>query len=364
MAKQKIIVSVTNDFSTDQRVDKICNTLLELNFDVMLVGRVLPNSVRVRRVYNTRRFKLWFNNGALFYANYNIRLFFFLLFSKTDVLWSNDLDTLWANYIASKWKRKQLIFDSHEYFTEVPELIGRPKVQRFWKRIEQRILPKLNHVFTVSPSIADTYKKEYGINVQLLRNVPLLTKQDVAVENIKVEGKKIVIYQGSINVNRGIEYMVKAMQHIDNTVLYVIGKGDISNKISQLISNLNLKEKVKLLGEIPLEQLHEYTQQANLGLSLEEDKGLNYRFALPNKLFDYIHAEIPVLVSPLPEMKTLVDQYQVGKCIEKHEAKHIAEKITGMLNNQEQMQIWKENAKKAALELNWEKEKHVIANLF
>ena len=126
MTKQKIIVSVTNDLSTDQRVDKICNTLLELNFDVVLIGRKLPNSIRVKRVYSTRRFKLWFNKGALFYANYNIRLFFFLLFNKTDALWSNDLDTLLPNYLISKWKNKKLIFDSHEYFTEVPELVDRP----------------------------------------------------------------------------------------------------------------------------------------------------------------------------------------------------------------------------------------------
>lgn len=364
MIKKKIIVSVTNDLSTDQRVDKICNTLLDLNFDVLLLGRILPQSESIERVYKTKRFKLWFNKGVLFYANYNIRLFFFLLFNKPDVFWSNDLDTLWANYIVSRWKNKQLIFDSHEYFTEVPELLDRPKVQRFWKRIERNILPKLKHVLTVSPSIADLYKKEYNIDVKLLRNVPLLKQNPIEVETIKTNGKKIIIYQGAINVNRGIEHMVEAMKYIDNAILYILGKGDISEQIKSLIIKLNLTEKVKMLGEIPLGKLHEYTIQANLGLSLEEDKGLSYRFALPNKLFDYIHAGLPVLISNLPEMKNLVNQYQLGDTIERHEAKHIAEKISAMLNNETQMGIWSENAKKATLELNWEKEKHVIAGLF
>ncbi len=364
MSKRKIIVSVTNDLSTDQRVDKICNTLLELNFNVLLVGRILPHSKNVTRAYQTRRFKLWFNKGPLFYANYNIRLFFFLLFSKTDALWSNDLDTLWPNQLVSKWKNKQLIFDSHEYFTEVPELVNRPKVQQFWKRIERNILPKLKYVLTVSPSIAQLYKKEYNIDVKLLRNVPVLNKSIVEVENIKIDGKKILIYQGAINVNRGIDYMVKAMQYIENSFLYIAGYGDVSNEIEQLISSLNLEKKVKMLGEIPLEKLHGYTQQADLGLSLEEDMGLNYRFALPNKLFNYIQAELPVLVSFLPEMKSLVNHYQLGEAIEKHDAKHIAEKISSMLNNEQQMKNWKANAKKAALELNWEQEKHVIANIF
>ena len=364
MTKPKIIVSVINDLSTDQRVDKICNTLLELNFDVLLVGRVLPYSKKIDRTYQTKRFKLWFNKGPLFYANYNIRLFLFLLFTKSDVLWSNDLDTLWANYNISKWKNKKLIFDSHEYFTEVPELINRPKVQQFWKRIERNILPNLKHVITVSQSIANLYEKEYNIKVQLLRNVPTLKKQKIAVKNIKSDGKKIIIYQGAINMNRGIEQMVEAMQEINNAILYILGKGDISNQIEALILKLNLSAKVKMLGAIPLEKLHKYTQQADLGLSLEEDKGLNYRFALPNKLFDYIHAGIPVLVANLPEMKNLVLHYQIGEVIKNHNPKHIAEKINSMFQNDTQMQTWRDNTKKAALELNWEKEKHVIEHLF
>jgi len=364
MNKQKIIVSVTNDLATDQRVDKICNTLLELNFDVLLVGRLLPKSQNTDRKYKTKRFKLWFNKGPLFYANYNIRLFFFLLFKNTDVLWSNDLDTLWANYAVAKWKNKKLIFDSHEYFTEVPELVNRPKVKAIWKRIERKILPQLKHVLTVSSSIAELYKKEYHIDVKLLRNVPLLNHQNMEVENIKIEGKKIILYQGAININRGIELMVNAMEYIDNAFLYIIGYGDIFKEIEQLIHQKKLTAKVKLLGEIPLEKLQDYTQQADLGLSLEEDKGLNYRFSLPNKLFNYIHAGLPVLVSNLPEMKTLVTHYQLGEIIESYNSKHIAEKINTMLNNAEKMKTWNENAKKARLELNWEKEKQVIANLF
>jgi len=364
MLKKKIIVSVTNDLATDQRADKICNTLTELGIDVLLIGRYYKDSKFIYRNYETKRFDLWFNKGPLFYVNYNLRLLVFLIYYQPDILWSNDLDTLPSNYLYSKWKKVKLIFDSHEYFTEVPELINRPIVKGFWKFLERSMLPQAQHIFTVSPSIADLFKKEYQLNVKLLRNVPTIHKPFVAVDNIKIEGKKILIYQGAINVNRGIEFMVEAMLHLQNTVLYIAGEGDIAEKIEQLIEQHHLEDKVKMLGRIHLEKLHAYTQQADLGLSLEEDAGLNYRFALPNKLFDYIQAGIPVLVSNLPEMKNLVDHYQLGETIEKHEAKHIAEKINAMLNNAQQMDTWKKNAKKAALELNWEKEKHVIADLF
>jgi glycosyltransferase involved in cell wall biosynthesis len=364
MSKPKTIVSVTNDLSTDQRVDKICNTLTELGHDVILVGRYFNDSKFIYRNYETKRFQLWFNKGVFFYANYNIRLFFFLLHVKPEILWSNDLDTLPSNFIYSKIKMVKLIFDSHEYFTEVPELINRPFARGFWKTLERLMVPKLKHVLTVSQSIANLYEKEFKIKVSLLRNVPSLNKQTAVVKNIRVEGKKILIYQGAINVNRGIECMVESMLHLENTILYIVGSGDISKKIEALIIKLELQSKVIMLGSIPLENLHGYTLQADLGLSLEEDAGLNYRFALPNKLFDYVQAEIPVLVSNLPEMSSLVKEYQLGEIIDHHNSKHIAEKINLMLNNVSQIKTWKANAKKAALEFNWEKEQHVISNLF
>ncbi len=359
-AGKKIIVSVTNDLTTDQRVAKICDSLLELNYEVVLVGRELKASKTIHRKYDTKRFKLWFNKGALFYANYNIRLFFYLLFSRFDVLWSNDLDTLLANYIVSRLKGKKIIFDSHEYFTEVPELVNRPRVKKIWKLIEKQIVPKLKHIFTVSPSIAKLYNEEYGVNVKILRNLPQLSGDIAGKKNLRVEGKYILIYQGAINVNRGIDYMVKAMKYIDNAVLYILGIGDIYEDIHDLILSLELNDKVKMMGEIPLENLKSYTVQADMGLSLEEDTGLNYRFALPNKLFNYIHANIPVLVSDLPEMKAVVTRYKIGKVIKNHDEKHIADKIISMLSDKEKMQFWKANTKKAMIELNWEKEKQII----
>ncbi|MCB0401098.1 MAG: glycosyltransferase [Flavobacteriales bacterium] len=362
MAEQTIIISVTNDLTTDQRVARICDTYVEMGFQVLLVGRKLGSSQPVKRNYRTRRFRLWFNKGPLFYANYNIRLFFFLLFTKSGLLWSNDLDTLPANYLASSWKKTKLIYDSHEYFTEVPELIDRPRVKRFWKRIERRILPRLQHIITVSPSIAEQYQSEYGITVQVVRNLPELSRKKVAVPDLHQDNRKIIIYQGAINVNRGIEFMVKAMHYVDNCVLYLAGKGDLSAQIEALIEQEKLQNNVIMLGEIPQEELHGYTIQAHLGLSLEEDRGLNYRFALPNKLFNYIHAGVPVLVSDLPEMKGLVAQYAVGDWISTHEPEQIAQKIESMLRD-EQYQLWKSNCLKAKEELCWEKEKEVIRHL-
>lgn len=356
----KVLVAVTSDIVTDQRAHKICATLKELNFEVTLVGRKEKNSLPLpSRNYISKRWQLLFNKGPLFYANYNVCLFFHLFFNQYTLIWSNDLDSLPACYLAAKWKQKSLIFDSHEYFTELPELVNRPKIKSFWKNIEKRIFPHLKNVITVSESIAKLYREEYNIDVKVVRNVPYLKEKTLPNE----PSGKTIIYQGAINVNRGIETMVKSMQYIDNATLLIVGNGDVFEEIQLLIKQLQLNDKVKMLGEVPFEKLHHYTQQAVLGLSLEEDVGLNYRLALPNKLFDYIHAEIPVLVSNLPEMSKLVTHYQIGEIAESNNPERIAEQITNMLKNPKQLQIWKTNTKIAKQELNWNNEKQVIINM-
>jgi len=218
---------------TDQRVNRICCSFVELSYEVVLVGRKLNNSLPIDRKYKTKRFNLWFNTGFLFYANYNIRLFFFLLFSKSTLLWSNDLDTLPANYLISKIKGVKLIYDSHEYFTEVPELVNRQKVQKIWQTIERWIFPKLKNLVTVSPQIAAEYSAKYGVKITVIRNLPIKIKAHYEVRNIKIAGKKIILYQGWINVNRGLEPLISAMKQIENAHLYIIGDGDVFDKIVQ-----------------------------------------------------------------------------------------------------------------------------------
>ena len=360
---KRIIVSVTNDLVTDQRVHKVCSTLTEMNFDVLLIGRKLKNSKKINRKYKTTRMKLLFTSGFLFYAEFNLRLFFKLLFLKKDILLSNDLDTLLSNYLISKIVNKKLVYDSHELFTEVPELINRPFIQKFWLKIENLILPKLKNCYTVSNSIAKYYNIKYNIGFEVIRNVPNQIK-NIKTSSFPFEtvNKKIILYQGAINKGRGLELMLKTMPFVENAIFIRIGNGDLEKKIKQKVIDLNLEEKVKFISSVTPLELQKLTPLADLGISLEEDLGLNYKYALPNKLFDYIQAQVPVLVSNLPEMRQIVLKYNLGEVVSSRNPKQLASQIQNILKKEKV--FYKNQLEKARKELIWEQEKEVLAKVF
>ena len=368
MAKT-VIVSVINDLSTDQRVDKVCQSLTEMGTEVMLVGRKLNNSLPLtQRSYSTLRMRLFFNKGPLFYSEFNLRLFFLLFFRKADILVSNDLDTLLSNYIVSKIKNIPLIYDSHEYFTEVPELVNRKRVQKIWKSIEKRIYPKLKDVITVNDSIADLYEKEYGLRPKVVRNIPKSNRVTITKTRKELglpEDKFILILQGSgINIDRGAEEMVEAMTHIEEAVLLIVGSGDVIDMLKRKVNELSINNKVIFKPKQHYDELMQYTANADLGLTLDKDTNLNYRFSLPNKLFDYIHAGIPVLASPLPEIIKIIDHYKIGDFIPSHHPKMIAQKVNEIIDNRAVVDDWKKNLNLAVRELSWETEEHVLKEVY
>ena len=356
---KRILISVTNDLTTDQRVEKTCEVLSEIGYDVLLVGRKLKKSLPIQRNYKTIRFRLLFNKGFLFYAEFNIRLFIFLLFTKKDLLFSNDLDTLLPNYIIGKLQNKKLVFDSHELFSEIPELVNKQQVKNVWLFLEKTIIPKLQNVITVSDSIKNHYHNLYGISAIVIRNIPKIKKISQKNFEIDAEGKKVILYQGSVNIGRGIELMIDTMALLDEYLFIVIGDGDILEQLKEKVSNLSLHDKVKFIGKKTPEELKELTPNATIGMSLEEDLGLNYRYALPNKVFDYLHANVPVIVADLPEMRSLIKKHPIGEILTERTPKTLAKIIIYMTNISYEKEL-----KTAKKELNWSKEKEKLISIF
>jgi glycosyltransferase involved in cell wall biosynthesis len=362
---KKVSLSVINDLVTDNRVHKVAASLQKMGFEPVLIGRLLSESHPVERNYSTHRMKLLFRKGAMFYLEYNIRLLFYLLKSEINVFVSNDLDTLPANYLASRIKRKPLVYDSHEYFTEVPELIGRPVVKAIWTWLEKMLVPKVDAAYTVCDSISEVYSDMYKVDFKVVRNLPVCSKVERPEHQEKLEGQhKVILYQGALNLGRGVGAAIRSMPYLEGAELWLAGDGDLTSELKELVVEMKLESKVKFLGRLPLHQLHEVTCQADLGISLEEDLGLNYRFALPNKLFDYIQAGVPVLVANLPEMRYIIEHYQIGAIAETHQRKELAELLKTALFDQEKRMVWKQNLPIAAKELCWENEEKSLKSVY
>jgi len=338
-----------------------------MGFDILLLGRILPNSIDMpKRKYQVIRFPLLFKSGALFYANLNIRLFFYLLFHKADILLANDLDTLPANYLISKIKGIPIVYDTHEYFTEVPELKDR-YTKKVWERIENVIFPKLKDVFTVNKSIADIYSKKYNIDINVIRNLPnknieikTKSKKELGLN----ENQKYIILQGAgINIDRGAEELVMAMKEVENAQLLIVGSGDVLPKLKDMVLKEKLEAKVIFVGKQSPEILKSYTAISELGISIDKDTNLNYRYSLPNKIFDYVQSGIPILASNLPEIRNIVDSYDIGQIISNHEPKEIAIHINEMMKH-DFKNLKKEQIKKAAAELIWENQEHILQEVY
>jgi glycosyltransferase involved in cell wall biosynthesis len=366
----RAIVSVTNDLYTDNRVNKVCLFLMQQGYEVLLIGRQKKDSLQLsERPYKTKRIVLLFEKGALFYAAFNIRLFLFLLFKRCDLLVSNDLDTLVANYTACKFKPgTRLVYDSHEYFTEVPELINRPRIKKIWEGIEGWIFPKLKTVYTVNDSIAKLYREKYKKEIFVVRNVSPKWNDSATLRKIELgiaENQFVVILQGAgINIDRGAEEAVEAMRTLPNVVLLIVGDGDVVPELKKYVETNHLVERVKFIGKKPYSEMMQYTALADVGLTLDKPSNLNYRFSLPNKVFDYLHATTPVICTDLPEVAGLIRKYDAGIVLSELTTDKLITSIQFLQNNPEELSRLKQNCIVAINHECWEEEMKVLELIY
>ena len=360
---KKILFSVINDYVGDRRIQRIAGFLKESGYEVEILCRELPDSMPADTFgYPVRRLKLWFIKGKFFYIAFTLRLFWKLLFSKADILVANDLDTLLPNFLVSKIRKIPLVYDSHEYYTESPEIIHRPLIQKIWLAIERWIFPKLRQAYTVNASIAKIYTEMYGVPVQIVRNLPVSQAMPSYHYPEKIK-TKVLLYQGALNLGRGIERMIEMMEYLPEYQLWIIGKGDIETALKEQAKNA---KNVTFWGFQKPADLSAFTVLALLGLSLEEDLGKNYHYASPNKIVDYIQTGVPYCCSDLPEMCALTETYQTGVVIpaEKRTPKLLAETIRNITENEEIYHTLYTHCTQAAPVLCWENEQDKVKAIF
>lgn len=357
---KQVVLSVTNNLEEDQRVNKVALSLKNMGYDVLVVGTDNTECHAYNPGYKTKILHVIFKKGFLFYAEFNLRLFFYLLTNSFDVYVANDTDSLMANYMASTYRKKKLVVDLHELFPEVPEVVNRKFVKWFWTKIEDLFLPKVKYGYTVCQSIADYYKDRYGINLKVVRNLPQFKKYEGRKDLFKIYGdKKVILYQGCVNEGRGIEWIMEAMKYVENAVFVVIGEGDLYQELKAKAEE-QFCDRVFFYGRKPYAELLGYTLSSDLGVCLLKNQGLSYYYALPNRVFDYMQAHIPILATAFPEISRVVNKEKTGLTLNSEDPKKIAEVIEFLLRQE----VDHSNFERAANIYNWENEEKVLRSIY
>lgn len=359
MGSKKIILLATSDINYDQRIQKIAGSLHAMGADVHVLGRALTSSIPLlEKPFTQERLTCIFNQGVLFYLEITIRFFFHLISNSYDIVCANDPDTLLAAIKAKIFKRFDLIYDSHEYFTEVPELQNKGFKKKIWQAIEGNGVKQAKRLYTVNTSLAKILGEKYHREMAVVRNVPLLTP----LPEIN-KAAPYIIYQGALNKGRGLEALIEAMTELP-LKLKIAGKGDLSANLQQLVKKLKLEDRVEFVGNLLPLDLKILTQGAWLGINILESYSLNYYYSLANKFFDYMHAEVPSLNMDFPEYKNILAIHKVGLTIKELNPKEIALAINSLLTDKETYELMRANCKTAKTQFNWQKESQLLKEIY
>ncbi len=356
---KRLFFTVTNDLSYDQRMHRICNSLAEAGYDVTLVGRKLPNSLPLeKKKFKQARLHCWNLKGKLFYAEYNLRLYYYLLNKAIDGICAIDLDTILPCLRISKKKKIPRIYDAHEFFTEMKEVRSRPLIYKSWLQVEKTTVPQFRFAYTVSESIAQEFKKRYKVDFETIRNLPLL--EDFPLPTAK---ENFIYYQGAVNEGRNFEALIPAMREVDAR-LVICGDGNFMPRLRELITENGLEQKIELKGMLMPAELGKIASRARVGVCLSEKEGLNQWLALPNKFLDYIHGGLPQVAMNFPEYQKINNKFRVALLLDEADPNSIAAALNKLLYDDVVYTEMKANTLVARTELNWQNEERKLLEFY
>ncbi len=355
----KIYFTVTNDLTYDQRMIRICNTLANAGYDVTLVGRRTKKSNPLNEeAFKQKRIRCLFNKTFFFYAEYNFRLFFYLLIKKMDGICAIDLDTILPCYFISVLKKVTRVYDAHELFCEMKEIVTRPSIYKIWKKIERKTVPKFVNGYTVNEPIATEFHKMYNVNYTVIRNITFL-KELPSIE----KKEKYILYQGAVNEARSFETLIPAMKAV-NCKLIICGDGNFMQQTKKLVVENNLDQKVIFKGKISPEELRKITSEAYIGITIFENNGLSNYYSLANRFFDYLHSGIPQICVNYPVYKEINDKYNIAVLVDDVSEETLTKSLNNLLADEKLYTQLQANCMIARQELNWQNEEKKLLSFY
>lgn len=358
---KKIIITVSNDVLYDQRITRIALSLHKAGYDITILGRKNTNIHNFADIpYKVILLSNPFKRGFLLFAWMNIRFFFYLLMHPCPIVCAVDLDTILPSIFIKKIRKITLVYDAHELYPESPEIIHRKLVKKIWIAIEKITFKNIDICYTVSQGIADFFYKKYHFHCSLIRNMPEFRN----VEGAEKINERYLLYQGALNIGRGLESLILAMVYIKGIPLYIAGGGDIEDELKKLVKDNNLGDKIKFLGKLSPSKLHHLTRHAYIGFNLLENRGLSYYYSLANKFFDYIQCGIPQLCMDFPEYKNMNSEYEVAILVSDLDPLALSQQILYLLDDSDTYLALQTNSLKAAKQWNWNKESQKLLAIY
>jgi len=386
---KNIAVLLNGSIQNDSRVIKEITTMSSIaKVDLFYINgkktdsQIFSNNVRLFSIEHkeTLRTKIirnsCFQNEFLFFVEEVVKQKI-----NYNFVWANDLPTLKPALKIKKKIGAKVIYDSHEIFIGTLNQFF-PDKAKWYKKIlhktllflmkicgssaEKRMVKKIDTFITTGDSFSNYFKSKFGLDdIKIVINCPrkteILKAFDFRKEYNLPADSFIVIFQGCLNKGRALEEMIEAFKYVnDNVILIVLGNGMLKPLLIELTQKNKLTDKIFFKDAVPSKDLLTYTKGADLGINLQSSINISKHLASANKLFEYMHAGIPIVASEVPENELVLNEYKTGVLV-KNIPQQIAEAINKM--SQSDLSKYKANCSKATQEYNWENQEKVILEI-
>lgn len=361
--KKKICMVLTNNLDHDSRVINEANSLSKKYAVKILVGdnlnttlKRMPFEIKVVNFKSSKMYPLemWRVVSALHRA---------LKKERPDFIHAHDLDGLMAAYREAKRRQIPLVYDSHELFYDLPDFSNIKGFHYVIRAIEKYLMKFISAGITVNQSIAGFLKKIYGQDFIVLRNIPSFrvnAKSSVSLRQL-FPNKKIILHIGGTGKLRGTQQILDSAKYLPQNYVIVFLGAKLNDPILEEIKTKKLEEKVVILPSVASSEVVEVAKEATLGLSLTLNVSLDYYYSLPNKIFQYLSAGIPIVGSNFPEFKKIILGNDVGQVVNPSQPKQIAKAIVDVVKNHNK---YMKNIKKIENKYTWELESEKLINLY
>jgi glycosyltransferase involved in cell wall biosynthesis len=371
-SKLKTCLLALNDFQYDSRLRREASTLASWGYEVVVLAEKSESTpeaeswqgVEIKRIRTTQH--LWRKRRFL---GFWWRALILAYREKAGVYHAFDLDTLPPAAIAAKLRSAKLIYETHELYLELEALRGRPLVRMIWSILEKLLLRQADSIITVNESIAEIYESRYGVRKPevILSCLPLkeYPSRDLLRREFGIPmEKKVILYQGVLRDGQGLSLLLDLVEPLPDACLVFVGEGPVKEDLKKRVEERRLGGRVFFKNRVPPDELLYYTASADLGVLLMENRAPNNFYALPNKVFEYMMAGLPQVVSNFPELKRFVESTGVGVAVDVDNAGEVLDTVREILSDQGRLDQFRENCKRAAHEFNWERESEKLKNVY